>query len=236
MAAPLKHKKAVLSWHRGRDGPLLGMGSCRAGAVVMVPVAWGATMGWVGWHRYSGGVGSAGSLPIISGVLSAKLRRRKRGRQADELESKWERECCKTQCLRAEGRARNGGESNSDWLAPLVVREVKGWMRWRIGTNSLFFVFCQQPSVEKYSHPKCLSPAVRNLTSPNQVKPNTQSCFKEPALVPSTLTCTCLSSDQAYIARLTPRLWWWGGGSVWTGEARWWTTLKKGLQREVGKE
>lgn len=55
-----------------------------------------------------------------------ELRRRKRGRQADELESKWKRECCKTQRLRAEGRARNGGESNSDGLAPLVVREVKG--------------------------------------------------------------------------------------------------------------
>lgn len=79
MAVPLKEEKAVLSWHRGRDGLVLGMGFCRAYAVVMVPVAWGAMMGWVGWHRYSG-VGGDGLSAIISGRAIQELRGRKRGR------------------------------------------------------------------------------------------------------------------------------------------------------------
>lgn len=63
---------------------------------------------------------------------------REGGREVDEWERKWKRECCKTTCtywrLNKKWRGKQQRLSRS-----FIVWEVKGWKRWRIGTNTVFF-------------------------------------------------------------------------------------------------
>lgn len=124
----------------------------------MVPVAWGAMMGWVGWRRYSGG-GGAGLSAIISGLAIQEPRERRRGgRCKSGTESGKE-----TWYLCTEGWARDGGESNSDWMDHVVVGEVKGWKRCRRWNKHGLSVFIQQPPVENYPHTEYMSPALQRL-------------------------------------------------------------------------